>query len=290
MTTGVLANVRRGKRLLALCEQTAAAIAVPILGHSTGMSDHLVDLHAGRRVATVPGGAISGPLSCAAPKLRSSLSTSARSAAFASSASTTKNQDHANDPDARFHREADHTLDVLFEEFERMIEEADLEDADIELSQGVLTLKLGALGTYVINKQAPNRQLWMSSPVRYGAGPPALVHPGEFPSAPSSPGRMSPSTLSLYPVPLPCPSSHQKTRTHMHDAHRSGPKRFDLVSGFWVNSRGDCFLHDVLQNEMRMHVGFEMDVSPCSHCERENACLDNYDCVRGQMTENEPRR
>ena len=194
--------MRRGKRLLALCEQTAAAIAVPILGHSTGMSDHLVDLHAGRRVATVPGGAISGPLSCAAPKLRSSLSTSARSAAFASSASTTKNQDHANDPDARFHREADHTLDVLFEEFERMIEEADLEDADIELSQGVLTLKLGALGTYVINKQAPNRQLWMSSPVRYGAGPPALVHPGEFPSAPSSPGRMP-----LYPVPLPCPST-----------------------------------------------------------------------------------
>ncbi len=33
--------------------------------------------------------------------------------------------------------------------------------------QGVLTLKLGSLGTYVINKQAPNHQIWMSSPVRY---------------------------------------------------------------------------------------------------------------------------
>lgn len=31
----------------------------------------------------------------------------------------------------------------------------------------VLTLKLGSLGTYVINKQTPNRQIWMSSPVRY---------------------------------------------------------------------------------------------------------------------------
>lgn len=31
--------------------------------------------------------------------------------------------------------------------------------------QGVLTVRLGELGTYVINKQTPNRQIWMSSPV-----------------------------------------------------------------------------------------------------------------------------
>lgn len=30
----------------------------------------------------------------------------------------------------------------------------------------VLTLKLGELGTYVLNKQTPNRQIWLSSPVR----------------------------------------------------------------------------------------------------------------------------
>ena len=33
------------------------------------------------------------------------------------------------------------------------------------LQQGVLTVRLGELGTYVINKQTPNRQIWMSSPV-----------------------------------------------------------------------------------------------------------------------------
>ena len=33
--------------------------------------------------------------------------------------------------------------------------------------QGVLTVKLGQKGTYVINKQTPNRQIWMSSPVRF---------------------------------------------------------------------------------------------------------------------------
>ncbi len=32
--------------------------------------------------------------------------------------------------------------------------------------QGVLTVKLGKLGTYVINKQTPNRQIWWSSPIR----------------------------------------------------------------------------------------------------------------------------
>jgi iron donor protein CyaY len=70
--------------------------------------------------------------------------------------------------DAAYHEAADHALDVMYEEFERMLEESDLDDADIEMSQGVLTLKLGSLGTYVINKQAPNKQLWVSSPVRYG--------------------------------------------------------------------------------------------------------------------------
>ncbi len=31
---------------------------------------------------------------------------------------------------------------------------------------GVLTLDLGQQGTYVINKQPPNKQIWLSSPVR----------------------------------------------------------------------------------------------------------------------------
>ncbi|RKO87784.1 hypothetical protein BDK51DRAFT_5668, partial [Blyttiomyces helicus] len=30
---------------------------------------------------------------------------------------------------------------------------------------GVLTLKFGDLGTYVINKQPPNKQIWLSSPI-----------------------------------------------------------------------------------------------------------------------------
>ena len=30
---------------------------------------------------------------------------------------------------------------------------------------GVLTLKLGEHGTYVVNKQPPNKQIWLSSPI-----------------------------------------------------------------------------------------------------------------------------
>ena len=39
-------------------------------------------------------------------------------------------------------------------------------EADPTLADGVLTVKLGGkFGTYVINKQTPNKQLWLSSPV-----------------------------------------------------------------------------------------------------------------------------
>ncbi|VDP40404.1 unnamed protein product [Soboliphyme baturini] len=37
---------------------------------------------------------------------------------------------------------------------------------DVSLSNGVLTVKLGQdIGTYVINKQTPNKQIWLSSPI-----------------------------------------------------------------------------------------------------------------------------
>ncbi|KAK6918941.1 Frataxin/CyaY [Dillenia turbinata] len=48
-----------------------------------------------------------------------------------------------------YHKLADSTIQDLLEKLENQ----------------VLTLKLGSLGTYVLNKQTPNRQLWLSSPV-----------------------------------------------------------------------------------------------------------------------------
>lgn len=38
-------------------------------------------------------------------------------------------------------------------------------EIDCELFQGVMTLLISHIGTYVINKQPPNKQIWLSSPV-----------------------------------------------------------------------------------------------------------------------------
>ena len=67
--------------------------------------------------------------------------------------------------DKDFHRHADLSLGDLYGKLEEIVEEAGLPESDLEYSQGVLTLELGKHGTYVINKQSPNKQLWMSSPV-----------------------------------------------------------------------------------------------------------------------------
>ncbi|CAI7779000.1 unnamed protein product [Closterium sp. NIES-53] len=63
-----------------------------------------------------------------------------------------------------FHRLADEALHWLHEKFDALGDELDIEGFDADLSQGVLTLRLGQHGIFVINKQAPNRQIWLSSP------------------------------------------------------------------------------------------------------------------------------
>lgn len=62
-----------------------------------------------------------------------------------------------------YHRVADEYLETLADELETLAE--DNPQVDAELSHGVLTLVLPPYGTYVINKQPPNQQIWLSSPV-----------------------------------------------------------------------------------------------------------------------------
>ncbi|KOS13929.1 mitochondrial matrix protein frataxin [Malassezia pachydermatis] len=56
-----------------------------------------------------------------------------------------------------------HDIDALEEE-----RGGDPSDWDVEYATGVLTLRLGSYGTYVINKQPPSRQIWLSSPSSSG--------------------------------------------------------------------------------------------------------------------------
>ncbi|CAH3138834.1 unnamed protein product [Pocillopora meandrina] len=65
-----------------------------------------------------------------------------------------------------YHSIADETLDAIAELFDDLGESpSSPADYDVQMSDGVLTVNLGAgRGTYVINKQSPNKQIWLSSP------------------------------------------------------------------------------------------------------------------------------
>ncbi|KAL4569795.1 hypothetical protein LXL04_025438 [Taraxacum kok-saghyz] len=64
-----------------------------------------------------------------------------------------------------FHKLADTTINDLLEKIEEYGDSVDIDGFDIDYGNQVLTVKFGDLGTYVLNKQTPNRQIWMSSPV-----------------------------------------------------------------------------------------------------------------------------
>ncbi|ORZ15671.1 hypothetical protein BCR42DRAFT_415689 [Absidia repens] len=66
--------------------------------------------------------------------------------------------------DDNYHRISDNTFNQMVDILEAIGDETDLEGFDLEYSQGVMTLNLGEHGTYVINKQPPNKQIWLSSP------------------------------------------------------------------------------------------------------------------------------
>ena len=74
--------------------------------------------------------------------------------------------------EGEFHKIADATL---FELFDKVAVLEDSANADTSLSQGILTIDLSSLkkGIWVINKQAPNRQIWWSSPI---SGPRRYEH------------------------------------------------------------------------------------------------------------------
>lgn len=63
--------------------------------------------------------------------------------------------------ESRFHAVADELLQTVVEAVDTKIGDT----AEVDLIGGVLTIDLGPKGQYVVNKHAPNRELWLSSPV-----------------------------------------------------------------------------------------------------------------------------
>ncbi|KIP11471.1 hypothetical protein PHLGIDRAFT_475931 [Phlebiopsis gigantea 11061_1 CR5-6] len=80
-------------------------------------------------------------------------------------------------PIEKYHDYSDATMETMLESLENLLDGAGDSECEVDYSSGVLTLKLGEHGTYVINKQPPNKQIWLSSPTsgpkRYGYVPEA---------------------------------------------------------------------------------------------------------------------
>jgi frataxin len=61
---------------------------------------------------------------------------------------------------AEFERRAAEILDSLFEQIEDQLGDW----LDVEMNGGILQVELPDGGAYVVNRHAPNREIWMSSP------------------------------------------------------------------------------------------------------------------------------
>jgi frataxin len=58
---------------------------------------------------------------------------------------------------------ANEYLEALTDDLEGLSEQ--YPQLDCEMSHGVLTIDMPPVGSYVINKQPPNKQIWLSSPI-----------------------------------------------------------------------------------------------------------------------------
>ncbi|KAJ7102161.1 Frataxin [Mycena belliarum] len=64
----------------------------------------------------------------------------------------------------RYNLCSDTAMDNLLHALEDLVDTLGNPAYEVEYHSGVLTLQLGDHGTYVINKQPPNKQIWLSSP------------------------------------------------------------------------------------------------------------------------------
>jgi frataxin len=67
--------------------------------------------------------------------------------------------------EGEYHTVADEFLEDLQDAVEHALEDSNIPEFEITFASGVMTLVMPPHGTWVINKQSPNQQLWWSSPL-----------------------------------------------------------------------------------------------------------------------------
>ena len=66
---------------------------------------------------------------------------------------------------SEYHTTADEILDDIQDAVEQALEDKGVQEFEVTYASGVLTMVLPPHGTWVLNKQTPNRQIWWSSPI-----------------------------------------------------------------------------------------------------------------------------
>ncbi|OAP64698.1 iron donor protein CyaY [Fonsecaea erecta] len=122
--------------------------------------------------------------------------------------------------DSEYHEIADQYLNTLVLAMEELAESSS-EGIEAEFSAGVLTITHPKHGTYVINKQPPNKQIWLSSPI-------------------SGPKR--------YDWVVPGDSQHEKadSTVDLGDDGQSGGK--------WIYLRDGSSLSDLIKKELGVEL------------------------------------
>jgi frataxin len=67
--------------------------------------------------------------------------------------------------ESEYHSVADETLEDIQDAVEEALEGKGIPEFEVNYASGVLTLAMPPHGTWVLNKQTPNQQIWWSSPV-----------------------------------------------------------------------------------------------------------------------------
>ncbi|KTF95410.1 hypothetical protein cypCar_00031051 [Cyprinus carpio] len=148
--------------------------------------------------------------------------------------------------EAEYERLAEETLDALADYFEDLTDESFTGmDFDVVFSNGVLTMKVGSEhGTYVINKQTPNRQIWLSSPTRNGISCVIYLQCNII--------RASIFSFQLY-------------QTFLNVSFLSGPKRYGWTGERWVYAHDGMALHNLLSKELSVIFKSNIDLSHLIH-------------------------
>uniref|UniRef100_A0A162AHF7 Ferroxidase n=1 Tax=Daucus carota subsp. sativus TaxID=79200 RepID=A0A162AHF7_DAUCS len=141
---------------------------------------------------------------------------------------------HESFSEDEFHNLADSAIHHLLEKIEDYGDSVDIDGFDIDYGNQVLTVKFGNLGTYVLNKQTPNRQIWMSSPV--------------------SQPKFGSFAYSVTPVAFYVKLGIKAT---------SGPSRFDWDQSAqaWVYRRTKEYLFNILESELAQLCGHAITLS-----------------------------